>query len=117
MMKKLFFILTILTSCNILSKADNVSFSTSAPRQVVKGQTFQVTFTLINANGQDIRVPDFPGCRILYGPAVSQGSQYSNINGRATSQTEESYVYTLRAEKEGTYQIGAATIKVGGKQM
>ncbi|MCH5328471.1 MAG: protein BatD [Coprobacter sp.] len=115
-MKKLFFILTVLLSTAVGSRADNVSFTISAPKQVIQGKTFQISFTLSNASGQDLRVPEFPGCSVLYGPAVSRGSQYSYVNGKATSQSEETYVYTLRADQEGTYQIGAATIKAGGKQ-
>ncbi len=116
-MKKIFFILAVFFIGVSLCSADEVKFSASAPGQVIKGQTFQITFTLINANGQDLRVPEFPGCNVLFGPAVSQGSQISSINGKTTVQTEESYTYTLKAIKEGSYKIGSATIKVGGKQL
>lgn len=114
-MKKLFFIITILMCSALSGFADGVKFSATAPGQVIKGQTFQVTFTLINANGQDLRVPEFPGCSVLFGPAVSQGSQFTSVNGKTSTQTEESYTYTLKAVKEGTYKIGSATIRAGGK--
>ena len=116
-MKKLFFIIAVFFSTISSGFADGVKFSASAPGQVIKGQTFQITFTLINANGQDLRVPEFPGCNVLFGPAVSQGSQFTSINGKTTTQTEESYTYTLKAIKEGTYKIGSATIRAGGKQL
>ena len=116
-MKKLFFIITILMCSALSGFADGVKFSATAPGQVIKGQTFQVTFTLINANGQDLRVPEFPGCSVLFGPAVSQGSQFTSVNGKTSTQTEESYTYTLKAVKEGTYKIGSATIRAGGKQL
>ena len=108
-MKKLFFIIAVFFSTISSGFADGVKFSASAPGQVIKGQTFQITFTLINANGQDLRVPEFPGCNVLFGPAVSQGSQFTSINGKTTTQTEESYTYTLKAIKEGTYKIGSAS--------
>lgn len=116
-MKKLFFIIAISLFSFSSGFADGVKFSATAPGQVIKGQTFQVTFTLINANGQDLRVPDFPGCNILFGPAVSQGSQFTSVNGKTTTQTEESYTYTLKAIKEGSYKIGSASIRAGGKQL
>ena len=57
-MKKLFFIIAVFFSTISSGFADGVKFSASAPGQVIKGQTFQITFTLINANGQDLRVPE-----------------------------------------------------------
>lgn len=115
-MKKLFFIITIFL-CSILSGfANEVKFSASGPGQVIKGQTFQVTFTLINASGQDFRAPEFPGCNVLY-DAKSQGSQFTSVNGRTSVQTTEAYTYTLKAIKEGTYKIGSATVRAAGKQL
>ena len=49
-MKKLFFIIAVFFSTISSGFADGVKFSASAPGQVIKGQTFQITFTLINAN-------------------------------------------------------------------
>lgn len=46
-----------------------------------------------------------------------KGLQFTSINGKTTTQTEESYTYTLKAIKEGTYKIGSATIRAGGKQL
>lgn len=116
MVKKLFFIFSILLFFVSGVWADETKFEASIPKQVIKGQSFQVTYTVINGSGQDLRVPDFQGCKLLYGPGVTQGSQIVSVNGRTTSQTEESYTYTLRAIQEGTFRIGAATIKINGKQ-
>ena len=63
-----------------------------------------------------MKVPDFDGINILYGPARSQSSQFSIVNGKTSSTKEESYTYTVVASKEGSYTIPAATIKSEGKQ-
>lgn len=91
-------------------------FTVDAPAQVVAGQKFRVVYTLTNGDGEDIKVPDFEGINILYGPARSQSSQFSIINGKTSSTKEESYTYTVVASKEGSYTIPAATINSEGKQ-
>ena len=91
-------------------------FTAEAPGQVIAGQRFRVVYTLTNGNGEDLKVPDFDGINILYGPARSQSSQFSIVNGKTSSTKEESYTYTVVASKEGSYTIPAATIKSEGKQ-
>ncbi|MCD8287728.1 MAG: BatD family protein [Porphyromonadaceae bacterium] len=97
--------------------ADEVKFTATAPKQVIQGRQFQVTYTLQNASGSDFRAPDFPGCSVLYGPATSQSTQVSIVNGKLSKESEYTYTYTLRADKEGTYTFDAATIKAGGKDL
>ncbi|MCD7710020.1 MAG: BatD family protein, partial [Porphyromonadaceae bacterium] len=97
--------------------ADDVKFTATAPKQVIQGRQFQVTYTLQNASGSDFRAPDFPGCSVLYGPATSQSTQVSIVNGKLSKESEYTYTYTLRADKEGTYTFDAATIKAGGKDL
>ena len=99
--------------------ADDVTFTASAPKQVIQGRQFQVVFTLQNASGNKfIMPPDFPGffgvvrCRPL-----RRVTQVSIVNGKMSRISEYAYTYTLRADKEGTYTIAAATIEVGGKQL
>ena len=96
--------------------ADDVKFTASAPRQVIAGQQFNIVYTLKNGDGSDLKVPDFKGMDLLYGPGKSRSSQFSIINGRTTSTTEESYTYTLTAKEAGTFTIAAATITSSGKQ-
>ncbi|MCU6768192.1 BatD family protein [Barnesiella propionica] len=115
-MKKIFFILTVFLLTTISLKAEDVRFSASGPGQVIKGQQFQVEFTLYNASGKDFRLPEFSGCTVLY-DAVSRGSSMSIVNGNVSRQSTETYVITLRADKEGSFTIPAATIKADGKSL
>ena len=82
--------------------ADEVKFLASAPKQVIQGQQFQVVYTLQNAGGDGFRAPDFSGFSVLYGPATSQSTSISWVNGKTSKISEYTYTYTLRAEKEGT---------------
>ena len=116
MIRRIFFITILCFAAFPALRADDVRFTASAPKQVISGQQFQVVFTLQNGSVSDFHAPDFPGCSVLYGPAVSQSSQVSFINGKTSRTSEYSYTYTLRAEKEGTHTFAAATVKSGGKQ-
>lgn len=112
-------VLTITACLAILSPvlAEEVSFSASAPKQVIQGRQFQVVYTLQNASGSEFRAPDFSGFSVLFGPATSQSTQVSIVGGKMTKTNEYSYTYTLRADKEGNYTFAAATIVVDGKQL
>ena len=44
------------------------SFTVSAPRQVIKGRQFQVTYTLENAEGSNIKAADIPGVTVCNSP-------------------------------------------------
>ena len=91
-------------------------FTIEAPGQVIVGQKFKIVFTLENGDGEDLKLPEFEGMTILYGPARSQSSQFSFINGKTSSTKTESYTYTIVASKEGSYTIPSATIMSKGKQ-
>ena len=70
---------------------------------------------LSNASGSGFKSPNVGGCKLLYGPSVSQMSSFSSVNGKNTSSSSESYTMTYRAEKAGKYTVGAASVNVGGK--
>lgn len=91
------------------------TFKVDAPRQVIQGNKFNITYVLENASGSAFKSPDVNGCKLLYGPSVSESMSSYNINGRMSSSSSESYTMTYRAEKAGTYKVGAASINVGGK--
>lgn len=94
--------------------ADNVRFSVDGPRQVIEGQQFQLEYTLYNASGKNLKLPDFTGCKVLY-QGTSSGTSVSVVNGKVDRQTTETHVITLRAEKEGSYTFAPATISVDGR--
>ena len=94
--------------------ADNVRFAVDGPRQVIQGQQFQLEYTLYNASGKDLRLPEFSGCKVLY-QGTSSGTSVSVVNGNVDRQTTETHVITLRAEKEGSYTFAPATISADGR--
>lgn len=94
--------------------ADNVRFTVDGPRQVIQGQQFQLEYTLYNASGKDLRLPEFSGCKVLY-QGTSSGTSVSVVNGNVDRQTTETHVITLRAEKEGSYTFAPATISADGR--
>ncbi len=93
------------------------SFTLKAPSRVSAGSKFAVTFSLKNGDGTSLKVPQINGCTLLYGPSTSQSSSYSIINGQASSSTTFDYTYYYRADQEGTYTIGEASIVVDGKTL
>lgn len=98
--------------------AQEASFQASVPSAVVKGEQFRLTYTLKNGEGSDPRFPnEIKGVDILYGPSVSQSFRTQVINGKSTSESSESYTFVLIANKEGTYNVPSATIKVNGKTL
>lgn len=93
-----------------------VKFTANAPGAVAKGDQFRLTYTLRGGNGDNINVPSsIKGFDILYGPAISSSSSTQVINGNVTTDSSESYIYTLAANSEGTFTIPAASITVNGK--
>ena len=96
--------------------ADNVRFAVDGPRQVIEGQQFQLEYTLYNASGKDLKLPEFKGCKVLY-QGTSSGTSVSVVNGKVDRQTTETHVITLRAEKEGSYTFAPATISADGRTL
>jgi len=52
---------------------------------------------------------------VLSGPSTSSSSSISIINGNVSKSVSTTYTYILKAEKEGDYTIGEATVEVEGK--
>ena len=94
--------------------AENVRFAVDGPRQVIQGQQFQLEYTLYNASGKELKLPEFTGCKVLY-QGTSSGTSVSVVNGNVNRQTTETHVITLRAEKEGSYTFAPATISADGR--
>lgn len=101
-----------------LTVAAQTSFSVQAPARVSVGDKFQVSFVLKNATDQasDLKAPQINGCQMLYGPVTSSQQNYSYVNGRSTSSSSTIFTYYYKATQEGTFNIGAASINVGGKK-
>ena len=94
--------------------ADNIEFVMEGPDVVAMGDQFRLGFTL-NERGTDLQLPDLSNFDVLMGPSTSQSSSIQIINGKTTQSSSFSYIFILRAKKEGKFSIRPASIKVGGK--
>ncbi|HEX5624785.1 MAG TPA: BatD family protein [Saprospiraceae bacterium] len=91
-----------------------IRFEASADAEsVLLGSTFEITFTLRNAEGNGFRPPDFSPFRVISGP--SRSMQTSIINGAMSSST--GFVYLLACPQTGAFTIGPASIQVQGKTL
>ena len=94
--------------------ADEVVFQAQAPKQVIAGRPFQLTYT-VNQRSRDLRTPEFTDFDVLAGPYTSTSSSTSFVNGHRTSSFTQTYTYTLMAQRTGTFTIGPANVKVDGE--
>ncbi|VBB45290.1 conserved exported hypothetical protein [uncultured Paludibacter sp.] len=114
-MKRFFLISSILFFTFLQITAQNVKFTAEAPATVYMNTPFQLVYS-VNADADDLKTPDFQFFEILAGPFSSHSSSYQIINGKTSSSVENSYTYTLMAQKEGTFKIPAASISVKGEK-
>ena len=111
-MKKLFgIIITLLVPLVIWAQTPTIKVS-SKP-QVSVGEQFKITFE-VNADGKNFTAPRFEGFTVVGGPFNSTSSSIQVMNGAMTHTVSNTYSYVLRAEKEGVFSIGAASIVVEG---
>ena len=111
-MKKILLILFIFGNV-CASFAQEVEFKASAPAQVIMGRPFQLSYS-VNQRAKDLRAPEFVDFDYVAGPYTSQSSSTSFVNGKRTSSFNLTFTYTLMANKEGTFTIPPASIKVDG---
>jgi hypothetical protein len=116
-MKRLISTFTGLFIILAVTFADEISFVASAPNAVVVGQQFKLSYKVNRGNAKELHIPSIDGFTILMGPSRSSSSSYSNYNGQVTSTVSLTYTYILKAEKEGTFTLPAATTEVEGKQV
>lgn len=93
------------------------SFNLKAPRQVVEGNRFTLSFELRNGEATPPKAPELENCKLLYGPSTSTMSSIQWINGQQTSSTSITYTFTYRADKAGTVTVPSVSINVDGKQL
>jgi len=98
----------------LVAMADSTQFVMEGPEVVAMGEQFRLGFSL-NERGTDLQLPDLSNFDLLMGPSTSQSSSIQIINGKTTQTSSFSYIFILRAKKEGKFSIRPASIKVGGK--
>ena len=93
--------------------AQQVSFTMEAPKIVELGEQFRLAFT-VNAQGQNLKLPELSDFSVLMGPSTSQSSSFQIINGVSSQSVSFSYLYVLKATKEGRFTVNPASINVNG---
>ncbi|MDE7103795.1 MAG: BatD family protein, partial [Bacteroidales bacterium] len=99
-----------------LAAQDGVVFQVQAPREVYAGEAFDITFVVNSQGSRNFKAPAFKGFDVLFGPAQSQSTNISYINGAMQQSFTLSYAYRLRApESAGEFRFDPATIEVKGQ--
>jgi uncharacterized membrane protein len=95
--------------------AQDVQFTGNARSTVGVGETFNLAYTL-NAQASNFRGPAITGFDVLSGPFSSTSSSIRAVNGRTSMSIASTFTYILRATREGTFEIPAATVTADNKQ-
>ena len=117
MKQKLVITFTLLLATFTYVKADEVTFTASAPGAVVMGETFRLQYTINTHNAKSFRVGNITDFDILSGPNQSSSTSTSIVNGVRTSSRTLTFTCILRPKQQGTFTIPAATITAEGKQL
>jgi oxygen tolerance protein BatD len=90
--------------------AQSVAFyARSDAKQILENGVFNVRFSVRNAEGKNIKFPDFKDFKVISGPGRETSIQITN--GKRTSSI--TYRFTLMATRTGKFVIGPATVEVG----
>lgn len=116
-MKRNILTLILLITAMATAFADNISFTASAPRSVVVGQQFRLTYQVNSANVSEPNIPNIDNIRVLAGPYSSTQQSYQNINGKVSSSVQITFTYILVIDREGEYNIPGSAITVDGKRV
>ncbi len=111
-LKLIFLIISIFHFSN--SYTQEIVFRTTLNKnRVALGETFQLTFTLENADGRKFTPPALDDFFVVGGPNQSSNMQF--INGSMSRSM--SFSYYLQPKKEGTFSIEPAYIDVSGRNL
>ena len=107
----------VIMMAGVRAIAQDVTFTAQAPKAVVVGERFRITYKVNTRDAKEFRAPDMKDLQILSGPATSTSSSTTIINGQRTENTSVTYTYMAIAPEEGEIELDGATIKAGGKQV
>ena len=112
-------ILTLLLFISVIGNvlADDVTFVASAPKSVVLGQHFRLTYTVNTTDAKEPVIADMPDFDILSGPNISTQQSYSSVYGKTTSSVSVTFTYILLPKSEGEFTIQPAKINAKGKDV
>jgi hypothetical protein len=109
------FVQVLLCFVTFIAHSQNVTFNAGVDKNPVSADeqfTLEFTVTTNGAGPKNFKTPDLGKFLILSGPNQSTSMQI--VNGSVSS--SESFSYILQAREAGKFQIGSATIEVGGNQ-
>ena len=115
--KRLFLTVMLLSLTALRVVAQDVTLTAQAPKAVVAGERFRITYRVNTRDAKEFRAPDMKNIEILTGPATSTSSSTTIVNGQVSSTTTITYTFTAVATEEGTVELDGATIKANGKQI
>ena len=107
----------VIMMAGVRAIAQDVTFTAQAPKAVVVGERFRITYKVNTRDAKEFRAPDMKDLQILSGPATSTSSSTTIINGQRSENTSVTYTYMAIAPEEGEIELDGATIKAGGKQV
>lgn len=118
MRHRLLYVITLMAvfTCHVV-KAEELSFTATAPGAVVMGETFRLQYTINTHAAKGFRIGNTEDFDLLSGPNQSSSTSTSIINGVRTSSKTLTFTCILRPKREGTFTIPAATITADGKQL
>lgn len=109
-----FLLSTLLFQLPFLLNAQEIVFrATLNKNKVTLNETFQLTYTIDNADGNNFKAPSLNDFYVVGGP--NYGNSVKMINGSFSKSS--SYTYYLQPKKEGTFNIGIATVEVNGRTL
>ncbi|MGN1236885.1 MAG: BatD family protein, partial [Bacteroidaceae bacterium] len=82
------------------------------------GETVRLQYVVNHVDiPEEPRLPSvIDGFEVLYGPAVSVSRSIQIINNKTTQNSQTTYTFTLKAEKEGTYTLPSITLTINNKR-
>jgi hypothetical protein len=105
----------LLLTLSTTTWAQNLTLEVQVPRVVNVGEVFRVAF-VANQKVDEFTPPTTEGFTVLAGPVQSSQTNMEFVNGKVTRSFTVSYTYTIMADQEGTFTLGAAKIKADGKE-
>ncbi len=105
---------TLFLLFSALLSGQDMTFTASAPAVVRSGEQFQ--YVIEGSKRGEVLLPSMGDFQLLAGPFSSYSSHSQWVNGKMTMKTVVTYTHVFRANKEGTFTIPSATIRVGRKE-
>ncbi|MBQ9474268.1 MAG: protein BatD [Bacteroidales bacterium] len=110
-------ITTLFLALAATAAAQSSKITVRAPAAVEVGDQFQVTFEVNSNKVRDFGSPTFKGFSTLAGPSTYTSTNMSFVNGQSSVSHTTSYTFVLRADQEGSFNIGQAFCTVDGQRL